>query len=91
MFKQTQIGLDFGTVMIRGIVHHDDQGLRGILGGKLLKEGNKGITVFALNSQMRDLSGSPVASADHMQIIALACEGRGFLLLPPFQRQTCSI
>lgn len=58
MLQQAQHRLHFGTVVVGGMIHHQDQGLSGILGCKLLKEGNEGITVFALDGQMRELSGS---------------------------------
>lgn len=71
------------TVMIRGIIHHQNNRLVFVSGQqKVFKKNDETIAIFAFDQQGLDLIRLPVIRADHMQILAFATERRDGFLLP---------
>jgi len=69
VFIQTQGGLNGLAVMVRRIVHHQNEMLVRIVLQQLLQELHKGIAVFVGSRQVTDPFAVPVVAAEDMQIL----------------------
>jgi hypothetical protein len=85
MLKEAQGSFDRSTMMIRGIVHHQDHPLGGIaVHQQILQKLNEGEAVLPVDGQRRDVAGTPIVGSHDMLIVAEVDGSRQFGLLAAF-------
>lgn len=72
VFVQAQSGSRGFAVVVRGIIHDENEFLAGILGQKAFQKGHKGITVFVRRREVAYLPAMPVIRAKYMPILGTA-------------------
>ena len=85
MLKKAQGGSDRRTMMIRGIVHHQDNPLGGIaVYQQILQKLNEGEAVLPVDSPRRDMTRTPIVGSNDMLIVTEVGGSRQFGLLAAF-------
>ena len=85
MLKEAQGSSDRRTMMIRGIVHHQDNPLGGIaVHQQILQKLNEGEAVLPIDSQGRDVACTPIVGPNDMLIVTEVGGSRQLGLLAAF-------